>query len=306
MTTVLTGDDSFALKQALGEMVDKFVKQHGELSVERIDAEESEAEQIFDAITGSSLLSPDKMVVVRGVSKHKDLLEKLATDKELVPETTSLVLIDSKLDKRAKYYKALKKTADVREFSTASTNDMPSWAVQYAKDQSAMLNRSDAVYLIESVGTNRSLLANEIDKLATYDANITRQAIDDLCEPLPQSSVFQLLDAAFGGNKDKAWRLYDDQRAQRVEPLAMMGMIIWQLHAIALAFAAGSRSMDEVAREAKMSPFVLKKSQALARRLDKTALRKLMHRALDLEAKLKSTAVDADEAMRYFLYDLAI
>ncbi len=303
MITILTGDDSFALKQALDERMKSFVAAHGELALERLDGEEDQAEHIFDAITGFSLLSSAKMVVLRGASKQKELLEKLADKPELVPETTELLLVDSKLDKRARYYKAFKKTADLQEYNVGD-KDTAGWLVDYAKNTNGTLTRQDASYLIDRVGTNKTMLANEIDKLVAYDTHITRGSIDLLCEPTPQSSVFQLLDAAFNGNIQRTMALYEDQRSQRVEPLSILGMIAWQLQIVAIVHT-GPGDATKTAQEAKLNPYVVRKSQAIARNLSKTELRKLIRRALNLDVQLKSTAVDADEAVRYFLVSVA-
>ncbi len=305
MLVVLTGDDSFALKQALRARINEFVDKHGEFALEQMDADDAAVEHIFDAINSIPLLSAGKMVVVYGASRHKELLEKLADNPESVPESTELLLVDSKLDKRARYYKQLRKTAQFNEFLSTDTKDIASWAVDYAKTQGGELSRSEASYLAQRVGIDKTLLSSEIDKLVTFSPKVTRESIDLLCEPLPRSTVFQLLDAAFVGNTDRALELYKDQRKQRVEPLAILGMIAWQLQSLALVKTAGERSVEDIAREAKLNPFVVRKNREVASKITLLQLRKLVRRALELDVKLKSTAVDADEAMRYFLMTLS-
>ncbi len=304
MISVLTGDDAFALTKAIDMRVKTFVNKYGDLAVERVDGDEANIEHIFDAITSIPLLSESKMVIVRSVSAQKDFLDKLVNDVKVVPESTELVLIDAKLDKRAGYYKKLKQTVDFQDFSAAGATLSSSWVVEHAKDNSGSINSSDANYLIQRVGSNKTLLFNEITKLIAYNPAITRDSIDLLCEPTPQSTVFQLLDAAFSGNTNRAMKLYDDQRQQRIEPLAILSMVAWQLQSLAIVKTAGNRDVGQVAKESKLNPFVIKKSQSITNKMTLLGLRKLVRRALELDVKLKSTAVDADEAMRYFLLNL--
>ncbi len=70
----------------------------------------------------------------------------------------------------------------------------------------------DAKYLVMRVGANQQTLSNELAKLLSYDKAITRQTIDLLTEQTPQSTIFELLDAAFAGNSKKAMELYAEQR----------------------------------------------------------------------------------------------
>lgn len=304
MIVVLTGDDSFALQAALAERVKQFVSQHGELAVERLDGEEVSAEHIFDAVNSVPLLSTVKMVILRSAASHKTLLERLVDEPAVVPQSTTLILLSDKFDKRASYYKKLKNLAEFFEFS-AERDDIAAWLVEYAKKTNGSLSRSDANYLAQRVGSNKTKLANEIDKLTAYEPAITRQNIDLLSEPTPQSTVFQLLDAAFSHNVQRALELYDDQRQQKVEPLAILAMIAWQLHSLAIVKTAPAQDAATIAKRAKLNPFVVRKSVAIASKLTLLQLRRLIRRALELDIKLKTTAIDADAGLRHFLLSLS-
>ena len=82
-------------------------------------------------------------------------------------------------------------------------------------------------------------------------------------------------------------------------------MLAWQLHILALVKAAGERSVDDVAREAKLNPFVVRKSLGLVRNMSLDKLKAHVADLLDLDQKLKSVSIDADEATRLFLLQLA-
>ncbi len=305
MIAVYTGDDRFASQQALRARIESFVSMHGALALEQLDAEEATPEHIFDAVTSTSLLSNAKMVILRSASKQKDVLEKIINSTDNIPDTTEVLIVDPKLDKRATYYKQLRKTAEFNEFSTSNAADVTDWLVDYAKSVGGSLTRADANYLLQVVGSNKVLLTSEIGKLINYSSDITKQSIDELCEPLPQSTIFQLLDAAFAGNVNRALHLYEDQRKQRVEPLAILAMLAWQLQSIALVKTAGDIQPEEVAKQAKISPFVVRKNKTFADKLSIKQLRILVRKALELDVKLKSTSVDPDESLRHFLLSLS-
>lgn len=302
MIKFFAGDNTFELKQALESEVASFVKQHGDLAIERFDADETETAVIIDAVLSVSFLSPAKMVIVH--ASNKDLLEKLI---ELeVPDTTTAIVVITKLDKRASYYKKLQKHSGLTLFENVTSQRLPEWVRKQVAENGGDISPSDARYLIDRVGANQLMLGNEIEKLLLFNKHISKQTIDELTEPIPQTTVFQLMDAAFAGKATDALNIYKEQRAQKVEPHAIVGMIAWQLHILALLKTAGDRSPDVVAKEAKLNPYVVKKSSAIARRISLADIKRLIKDAVVLDKTIKTSSVNPDEAVKTYLVKLAI
>jgi DNA polymerase III delta subunit len=148
-------------------------------------------------------------------------------------------------------------------------------------------------------------VTHELDKLLIHNPKITRQTIELLTEPTPQSTIFELLEAAFNGNARRAMALYDEQRAMKVEPQQIIAMIAWQLHIIALVKTAGQRSPDQIAKEAKISPFVVKKTASVARKIPPAEFKLLLQDLLKIDTRLKRESLDADEVLQHYLLQLA-
>jgi DNA polymerase III delta subunit len=126
-----------------------------------------------------------------------------------------------------------------------------------------------------------------------------------MTEPTPQSSTFDLLDAALNGQSQRLVSLYHDHRQQKVEPLVILGLLGWQLHILALIKTAGQRSAPEIAQQAGVNPFVVQKSQAIARRVAFSTIKSWVERATQLDVKLKSQPIDADQALLHFLLTIS-
>src|SRR5665213_39828 len=258
MIVTLTGENSFGLQAALKQMVKTFVDEHSDLALERIDGQEAEFERIREALTGLPFLAARKMVVLRSTGTNKQFVEKFEQLFNEISETTDLILVEPKLDKRLSYYKFLKKQTDFREFPELDSNGLARWLSEVAKAVDGSLSSADARYLVERVGTSQQLLSNELEKLLLYDSNISRRTIDLLTEPTPQSTIFQLLEAAFAGRTKTALQLYAEQRAQKVETPQIIAMLAWQLHILAIVKTAGDRSADEIASQSRLNPFVVR------------------------------------------------
>lgn len=304
MLVTLTGANDFLRKAELKKLAGDFIAEHTDMAVERFDGEEHEAARMRESLSALPFLTARKLVILYEPGKQKAFAENIESILEGAAETTDLVIVEPKLDKRLSYYKTLKKATDFREFNDLDANGLARWAGDYAKGQGGSLGAGDARFLVDRIGPNQLLLKQELDKLLAYDPAITKQTIELLTEPTPQSTVFELLDAAFAGNAKRAMELYREQRAQKVEPQAIIAMLAWQLHVLALVKTAGERSADDTAREAKLNPFVVRKSQSLARHITLDKLKAMISRLLEIDLKLKTVTIDADEALQLYLVTL--
>lgn len=301
MVTILAGTNDFLRSRALAQLVNEFVSQNGDLALEKLDGEEVTTNQMLGALQSLPFLVPAKMVILNRPSVQKEWSENIADILKQVPETTQAVIIEPKLDKRLGYYKTLKKQPGFKEFSEADAANLPRWASEYAKEQGAELTPSDARLLVDRVGADQQMLASEIEKLATYSPQITKESIGLLTEPMPRSTVFELLEAAFASKTARALELYKEQRALKVEPQAIIAMLAWQLHVLAVIAAGEGQSADTVAKTAKLNPFVVRKSQNLARNLGQERIKTLVNDLLEIDLKLKSTNINPDEALQLYL-----
>ena len=304
MTIVLTGANSFLLQRELQALVGNFVQQHGDLAVEKHDGEEVAFEKLQESLQSLPFLASKKMVVLRSPSANKQFTEHIESLISELPETTDLVLIEPKLDKRSSYYKFVKKSTDYREFTELDSRGLQKFIQDEARKYSAVINASDALYLVERIGNNQQMLASEVHKLALFNAQITQQGINELVDAAPQSKIFDLIDAAFSGNHARALQLYSEQRSQKVEPQAIIGMLAWQLHILALVKFAGDTSNDDIAKAAKLSPYVVSKTQGIARRLTSQQVQSLVSGALAIDYASKTKAYDLDEALQNYILSI--
>lgn len=305
MISTLAGPNSFLIREELAKFIQKFAEEHGDLALERVDGEEADFERLQEAATALPFLSPKKLVVLRAPGAQKKWQEKAEQILKNVPATNDIIIVEAKLDKRSAYYKLLKSKTEFRELGELSENGLADWLVRAAKEQGGALSGTDARYLIQRVGPNQQFLSRELDKLLIYNSKITRPNIDLLTDMAPQSTIFQLLDSAFSGNIGRALQLYDEQRAIGTEPQQIVAMLGWQLHVLAVLKAAGNLTLDEIAAQTKISPYVLGKSRPLADKLAVQKLKSLVSLLVDIDSGSKQRPLDLDEALRYYLVKLA-
>lgn len=300
MIVTLSGTSTFSLRRRLAMLVEEFKKEHGELSLERLDAAEMEPAALIEAVQSTPFLSAKKMVIIRGLGSNRAASERIEQIISAVAPSTDLVIYESAPDKRTAYFKTLQSRTKLEEFKPVESQSLPAWLVGEAEGMGVKLRPADAVYMIDRIGPNQDVLHNELEKMALTGADITRAQIDEQTEATPQSKVFDLIDAIFAGDRKKAVRLYDEQRAQQIEPQTIMAMLAWQLHILAVVHGAGAKSVDEISAETKINAFPLRKARGLTGKIGEAKLKQLVDEAARIDYLSKTSAIDVDEALRNF------
>lgn len=298
MVIAFIGDNSHSREQAAKEFIASFSGMHGAVAIDKFAGEDINTATLKEAVSTLPFLSARRLVIVRDLGSNKDLAENFESICQSVADSTDLVIVESRLDSRSKYQNILKKEAEVREFAHMQGQELVDWIIEQVKKLGGQIGRNEANILIERVGVNHQLLINELTKLILYKPQITLETIKLLTVRSPQSSIFAMLDAAFDGKTPKALQLYAEQRALGMEPAAILAMIIWQLHILNIVKAAGTMPANDIASKAKISPFVVRKNQSIAKNISNQKLEQLLDLTIKTDKMLKRTSVNADDALQ--------
>lgn len=305
MITVLAGQNSFMLQAELRSRVAKFVSEYSDIGLERLDGEEASYDRIRESLESLPFLASKKLVVLRTPGANKQFVENYDKLVDNLPDTTDLIIVEPKLDKRSAYYKYLKKLPNFAEYNELDGAGLASWLSNEAKQRGGGLGMSDANLLVGRIGINQQLLSNELDKLLLYQPKIDRQSILLLTDQTPQSTTFDLLDAALSGQAKRALELYEDQRKQKVDPTQIIALMAWQLHVVAVVKAAAGRDPQAIASDSKINPFVIRKSSSIAARLSLAELKQMIADVRLLDVRLKTESIDADEALSELIISMS-
>jgi DNA polymerase-3 subunit delta len=156
---------------------------------------------------------------------------------------------------------------------------------------------SDAVAaLIEAVGNDLRLLANEIDKLVTFVGFEQAVEVDSLMAlsgDIREMSAFELARLLSAGDLVEALRAWGKFAASGEYPGLALGAIIHhvrQLWRIKLAQGTGA-SPERLARELNIPAFTVRRLSALAASLEPERLRQWLEALLEADQTLKRSGL---------------
>jgi len=290
--TVLSGTNYHAVSAKVKELTEAFEAEYGSEGIERRDASSIEPSQLASLLTGVTLFASHRLVIIKDLSASKHLVESFLQIIKNIPEAVRVVILEPQLDKRTALYKALKKDAELLEYSELDEVALSSWVRDEVGRQKGNIDAKALQLIVQYVGLDQGRMLQELNKLLAYDSSITTKAVEELVEPSPQDTIFQLLDLALGGKSTRALEVLDGLERAHEDPFQTASMLIWQVHILALVQGAGTTADSEIAKEAKINPFVIRKSRGLAKSLTKAKLTQIIDAVAACDVTLKTSSTE--------------
>lgn len=298
MIHLLTGENTFEIERRLKELIAGY-----EGDAERFDGEELSVEQLPDLFSGATLFSTTRLVIIKNTSSNKSLWGVLVDWLEKGVEN-DVVFVEEHPDKRTKTYKWLEKNSEVFVSKELQPFEAVRWLEQEAEKKHVHISKADCEFFVDYVGTDQWRLESELEKLALSGSEISEETIRALVEPTPQATSFELLDAAFRGQTAEMERLFQVV-SREDDPYMFFGLLSGQIYALALVATGKGMRPEDIAKATGVHPFVLRKISGLAERMSPNSLQELTSRLAELDANMKSRAVEPWTQVYSFLKSLS-
>ncbi|MDP4038881.1 MAG: DNA polymerase III subunit delta [bacterium] len=298
------GPNSYLIRQTVNDLKKKYVNKSGnDFNLLKLDMSEAHLSELVDAITTQPLLAHSRLVIVQNLSSNKIVVEKIKEIIRIVPESTILVIEESEPDRRSAYFKYLVKNVQAKEFIKLPETKLIQWIKDGTKKLGGNIEPSVVKYLIQKIGDDMWQLKNEIDKLVSYQSQITIENIDRLVVPNMEQTIFELTDAVADKNLKKAMGTYKNLGIKGVSDQQILAMLNWQYRNLVLAFDNLGRGRDW-ANEFGISSFVASKSTQLAAKVEMNDLKKAYRKIVAADLSIKTGQKDSNVALEELILKL--
>jgi DNA polymerase III subunit delta len=288
MITVLTGENTFEVNQALQAIVRGF-----DGSPEKIDGMELDLKQIPDLLMGGTLFASSRLVIIKSLSENKSVWPNFAQWLPRVSDDIHLVLVEPKLDKRTKTYKDLQKAAQLTEFSAWTERDISKaeqWVAGEAKVLNIEIDNASVRLLVQRVGPDQWLLHHALQKLSVLD-RVTPEIITNIIDANPMENVFELFESALRGNAVRVKQMIETFEITE-DPYRLFGLLSGQAFQLAALAVAGDRPNAEVAKDLGVHPYGLGKLAPYASKLGRSGSRKVIAAFAEADTAMKTSAAE--------------
>ncbi|HUR97142.1 MAG TPA: DNA polymerase III subunit delta [Pyrinomonadaceae bacterium] len=209
-------------------------------------------------------------------------------------DSSIVVFVAEEFDKRRRMAKLLTDNTKAVEFADLKDEELVAWARTKIKDAGSEIDERGLRLLVSLVGPNVRRLTIEIEKLSTAalpDRFISSELIESLVANSREVSNFDLTDYLFAGRKKEALKTLHKILDDGSEPLALLGLISYNVRRLLMAKEAMSQGLDrgEVARIAKLRYSDQENFLATARRTDAGKLTGAIRRLAETDLAVKTS-----------------
>ena len=287
MIFLIHGADTYRSRRELEARIAAFRKRAaGEYHITQIDAAE-DAARLHDIGRMASLFAADELIVIENIfgaeaDDAKRIKEMLAVWEE-DPMRTVVFYERKKIAASDALMKAIaKRSSEVKEFEQLKIG-AATWVLDEAERRGLGLTKQDAVILARRFGEDTWALANEMAKVADG----WPLAREDGRETI----IWNFTDAFFT-NRRASFRMLSEVLDAGEEPIAVVGALAGSLRSLALVWH-GIQTKKMSAATETMHPFVVRKNEAIAKKVDRAALERAFRWLVSCDREQKSGASPA-------------
>jgi DNA polymerase-3 subunit delta len=230
---------------------------------------------------------------------EKALAEHVAT----MPETTMLVLlVEEVLEATNPLVKAAGQYGKVIQSTLPKGAVLESWIGKRARSIHVKITPEATKLLANFIGNNLRLLANELDKLATYvgtGGTINAEDVRQLSAQVQEARIFDLTDALAQRNRKQALNILHDLLSDGEPPLKLISTVTSQLRSLLLVKELAQRGMRaaQIASTLSMPPFLAEKALRQSSNFNAAQLEGAYRQLMATDAALKRSRLTPEMAL---------
>lgn len=343
MIKIFHGEDAFSAGEAL-DLLRREIDTDGTLAdtTTRIDGRSADPGELLSVCQTMPLLGGARLVVVEGLltkfeparaprgrktprrrpppakkksedatadggplGKWQPVVEALPS----LPESTTLVFLDSKLSAANPLLKALTPLAEAREFLKPKPAGLAPWLRERAELYGAELDGRAVAVLADLVGDSLATLDSELRKLATYADGkpISEADVRTLVSQARDPNIFAMADAVVEGRSRDAVDLVRRLLADSESPQRLLTMIARQYRLLILTKGLVEQGVrpPQIASRVRVPPFAIQRLQQQAARYSSDQLRRAYAMLLEADLHIKRGVFDDETALQLLLAELA-
>ncbi len=221
----------------------------------------------------------------------------------LLPETTVMVvLVDEELNANSLLLKAALEYGKVIQYTLPKGAALEAWISKRAQSTGVKITPEAAALLANYIGNQLRLLANELDKLATYAGDHAMIDVDDvrkLSAQVQEARIFDLTDALAQRNRKQALDLLHDLLADGEPPLKLISTITSQVRSLLLVkeLTETGLRIPQIVSATGMAPFVAEKALRQIGKFSSSQLEGAYRQLLATDAALKRSRMTPEMAL---------
>jgi DNA polymerase III delta subunit len=321
---VLEGEEKFLKEEEISALRASIEAQFGSAEFLELDGNSATPALVLDEVRTYPLFGGGKLAILRNAQTLLEEGGELFKNYLGSPSKFSCLVLDlEKLDRRTSFGKAASGAGIVKTCAPVPEREVAAWLIAHAQRvHGKKLRAEDARLIVEFVGCDLSLLANEMEKLASVSADspaIEREKIESIVVRGRARDLFALSNAIERKDAKSALSLLIEimtqgalQRDLSVEhdPARIQEQVInvlrWSMNRLIRANLLLSRGVaeDEVAQKLRISPYFADAFFASLERFPEAECLRCHSEIVSADLSLKSEDREAESVLTALVLSL--
>ncbi|MGI6608753.1 MAG: DNA polymerase III subunit delta [Erysipelotrichaceae bacterium] len=254
MNYLLTGKESFNLKQRKEQLIEELVGKENQLSVNYFSGyDEIDIDEVIDDCNMIPFLSANRVVVLENpkfLTVQSDIKENEETDAKTQEkedreflrqkvfvdkiieylknpnETTTLIIIfDSLETPNKKFIDMLTPFLKHEKFELLNENDFKKLVKTDLLDNNVSIDNPAFDELLLRLPNSIENWKRELEKLKLYPDAVTLEVIENLISRPLEDNVYEMTNALFSNDLSKALGVFNDLTVNRIDVFSLIGLI---------------------------------------------------------------------------------
>lgn len=311
MIIFIYGQDTYRSRRKLNEIIEHHKKIHKSgLNLKYLNLNEKSFEDFKDEFQSISMFAEKKLIIFEEAFTNQNFKENfLKNSKKFVDSKDIVLFYETKETPRSDpLFKFLKKYTKSQEFEFLEGENLKNWAKKEIENYKVKIHLIALEKLIDYVGNDLWQMANEIRKLVSYKENkkIEVKDIELLVKPKIEPEIFKTIDAIASKNKKQALELIHKHLEKGDNPLYLLSMINFQFRNLLTIrdLIEKNKSPYALLEEAKLHPYVIKKSYSQAQKFKIDELKKIYQKIFQVDLAIKTGKVEPEVALDIFIAEI--
>ncbi len=330
MLYILSGQDDFSLAQSLEEIKrDTGDQAVLAASTTTLDGQQVTVEQLRTVCETVPFLTGRRLVIVNGLlerfeprgrprrqkstvrvnDRQQDGYKSLGDYISKIPDSTVLVLIESRITGNNPLFRELAGKAVVKTFPLLRDTKLRQWIQRRVAEEGSSISPQAVDLLTKLVGSNLWIMASEINKLVLFTSGrrIEEEDVRAVVSYVQQANVFAMVDAIVEFKVELAEQLLQQLLQRGAAPAYLLTMLTRQVRMIVIARELRSQRKAKTEIQNKLglnSEFALRKTLEQAGRYSLPRLKEVYPQLLEADLSIKTGKYDGELALNILVAEL--
>lgn len=250
---------------------------------------------IIPKLTSKTLFTQPKTYVIK---EDKDVIKNNVDIASLIGKNR-VIFSYGALDKRSKFYKAVKK--HVYEFNRLTPAQLAGYI---CNEMGEWIDYELAMKVAVNCNNDFSRVQMEIDKLQRCGVRVTEDLINNLIYRQPEDVIFELIGCIVTGDTEMAYALYTDMMARGESPIKIISILYTNFKNTMLVQAMGNQATRDIAGATGLTIWHVNKAREKVGHYSLNNLLTVLRLIQGAEQGIKTGKIDQHVALDKLLIDI--